>query len=88
MSDKIILNFEISGVYRKNNRDHTFTRQKRGIRKEDCVEQIYMEFGSNHGVKRKDIRIDEVKVIPDEELSDPILKELAEGKNVRIVLKD
>ncbi len=88
MSEKIVLNFEISGVYRKNNQDNTFTRQKRGMRKENCVEQLYMDIGSNHGVKRKDIKIYEVKVIPDEELIDPILKELAEGKNIRIVLKE
>ncbi|MHA2297084.1 MAG: 50S ribosomal protein L18Ae [Candidatus Hodarchaeales archaeon] len=88
MSDIKIKNFKITGEFRKNRDVITFTRVKRGLKKAECIDQIYKELGSKHRVKRDKIKVTGIQVIKDEDLEDPVLKSLADGKNVRIVFKD
>ncbi|MFW9994633.1 MAG: 50S ribosomal protein L18Ae [Candidatus Odinarchaeota archaeon] len=88
MNDVKIMNFKISGEYMKNQQVITFTRVKRGLKKEECIDQVYKELGSNHRVQRKEIKIKNIEIIPDEELEDPVMKSLADGKNVRFAFKD
>ncbi|MCE4612915.1 MAG: 50S ribosomal protein L18a [Desulfurococcales archaeon] len=50
----------------------------RALKEEHAIERVYSELGSRHKLKRRHIRIKEVKAVPIEEIEDPAILRLAE----------
>ncbi|MEB3860149.1 MAG: 50S ribosomal protein L18a [Desulfurococcales archaeon] len=50
----------------------------RALREEHALERVYSELGSRHKLRRKHIRIKEVKPVPLEEVDDPNIIRLSE----------
>jgi len=61
--------YRIIGLIRKPNFENRFRKEIRAVRPEDAVEELYKLFGSRHRVKRFQIKIERVEVVPAEELS-------------------
>jgi len=72
--------FRIAGKINKPNWKTNFKKEVRALKPEDAVEKIYKELGSKHRAKRFQIKILEVKEIPPEEVTNPIIKKLATGE--------
>ncbi|MFX1597484.1 MAG: 50S ribosomal protein L18Ae [Promethearchaeota archaeon] len=58
-----VKNFIIKGVFKKKDRTYDFSKLVRALRKEDAIEKIYTDLGSNHRVKRRDIEIKAIEEI-------------------------
>ena len=85
MSEKTtIKNFLITGSYTHKGKQVKFKREFRAVKQEDAVEKIYLNLGSNHGVKRNLIKIADVKEISADEIQDKLVKEFATNKNISI----
>ena len=72
--------FRVTGKIDKPNWKTNFRKEVRALKPEDAVEKIYKELGSKHRAKRFQIKILEVKEIPPEEITNPIIKKLVTGE--------
>jgi len=55
-----------------------FEKEIRALKVEDALDKLYTELGSKHRLKRKQIKIFDVKEITPSEANDPLIKRLAE----------
>ncbi|ASJ07534.1 50S ribosomal protein L18Ae [Thermococcus pacificus] len=69
--------FRVKGVFERNGKKERFTREYRGLKKEDVVEILYSEVGSKHRVPRNKIWIEAVEEIKPEEAENPIVRKLS-----------
>ncbi len=51
-----------------------FTKEFRAVKEEDIYEKLYSIFGSKHGIKRNQIKIDSIEEIAEDEVQDPVVK--------------
>jgi large subunit ribosomal protein LX len=51
-----------------------FTKEFRAVKEEDLYEKLYSIFGSKHGIKRSQIKIDSIEEISEDEVEDHIVK--------------
>ena len=68
--------FRIIGEYRKNLMKIRFSKEVRALKREDALEIVFSEIGSSHKVKRRNIKILEIKEIKPEEVKSPLIKGL------------
>ncbi len=55
-----------------------FTKEYKAMKEEDVLESIYSDIGSRHHVKRTLIKIEEIKEISEDEITDPVLQKIVE----------
>ena len=72
--------FRVTGEINKPNLKTKFQKEIRALKKEDAVDRVYKEVGSNHRAKRFQIKILKVEQISLEEATDPIVKKLSLGE--------
>lgn len=72
--------FRIRGEITHPSMRTSFMKEVRALKLQDALERIYSEMGSRHKLERCHIRITEVREIPPEEVTDPILKQLLESE--------
>ncbi|OYT61396.1 MAG: 50S ribosomal protein LX [Thermofilum sp. ex4484_15] len=53
-----------------------FNIEKTGIHEKEVLERVLSEIGSRHRLKRKLIRIKEIRELREEEVEDPLVKDL------------
>ncbi|MFX1486802.1 MAG: 50S ribosomal protein L18Ae [Promethearchaeota archaeon] len=58
-----VKDFIIKGVFKKKDRIYDFSKVIRALKKEDAIEKIYMDLGSNHRVRRRNVRIKAIEEI-------------------------
>lgn len=58
-----VKNFMIKGVFKKRDRVYDFSKVIRALKKEDAIEKIYMDLGSNHRVRRRNVKIEVIEEI-------------------------
>lgn len=68
--------FRVRGTFRMGPQAQPFTKEVAAPTQEEAVERVLSLLGSKHRTKRRDIRIDEVKEIGAEEVSDPAVEHL------------
>jgi large subunit ribosomal protein LX len=68
--------FRIKGEILGKDEPMIFTKEYRALKEEDALELLYSEVGSRHHVRRRMIKIHEVKEISEDEVTDPILKKM------------
>ena len=68
--------FRIHGKFMMGDTLHPFKRELKGIDEQDIKEKIYSEFGSKHRIIRNKIKIEEIVEISEDEIQDPLIKEL------------
>ena len=68
--------FRIEGSIIKKNFVMPFLKDIRALKKEDAIEKIYADFGSQHRARRYNVKISSVKEISIEETKDPIIREM------------
>ncbi|CAD5244727.1 50S ribosomal protein L18Ae [Thermococcus camini] len=69
--------FRVKGIFERNGKKERFTREYRGLKKEDVIEILYSEVGSKHRVPRNKIWIESVEEIAPEEAENPIVRKLS-----------
>ncbi len=73
--------YRISGTFRMGlNKDNPFTIEVAAKKKDEAMEKIYALLGSRHGVKRREIRINEVKALKKDEIEDPVVRYQVAGE--------
>jgi large subunit ribosomal protein LX len=73
MSSKI---WRATGVYMKNKRSFTFSRELLADKDTHVREKVLSELGSRHRVKRRDIDITEIKEIKPEDVTNFELRKI------------
>ncbi len=68
--------YRIIGEYKKNLMKIRFSKEVRALKPEDALEIALSEVGSNHKVKRKDIKILEIKEIKPEEVKSVLIRSI------------
>ena len=76
--------FRVTGEINKPNLKTKFQKEIRALKKEDVVDRVYKEVGSNHRAKRFQIKILKVEQISLEEATDPIVKKLSLGETENV----
>jgi len=66
--------YRIKGKFVLGSEVQVFTKEYKAIKEEDIYEKIYSVFGSKHGIKRNQIKIESIEEITADEVEDPILK--------------
>lgn len=68
--------YRVKGSFLMGNRYQIFTKE---VLSSDPKEKIYSDFGNRHKVKRGNIKISHVKELKNDEITDPLIKQLAKG---------
>jgi len=76
MSVKI---FRIKGIITKPDYTMSFSKEVRAMNRNDARETLYTNFGSQHRVKRRNLKFTSIKEISIEEVTDDTILELSEG---------
>ena len=66
--------FRIKGSFVMGSETQVFTKELRAIKEEEIYEKLYSIFGSKHGIKRNQVKIDSIEEITEDEIEDPIVK--------------
>lgn len=73
--------FKVTGKFQMGTRIVDFSKEVIAKTKDDALEKIYSEIGSNHRTKRKKIDINDIVQIKQEELTNVFLKEMMVAEN-------
>lgn len=73
--------YRVEGVFLMGDRWQPFSKEVIGKDEDEAREKIYSVLGSRHRVKRKMIKIKNVREISMEEIEDPVVKYLMEREN-------
>ena len=55
------MNFVATGIFIKNGQENKFKKELTAVSEKAAKEKIYAEFGSKNNLKRKDIKITDLK---------------------------
>ncbi|MBQ2962674.1 50S ribosomal protein L18Ae [Methanobrevibacter sp.] len=66
--------YRIKGSFVMGSETQVFTKEFRAVKEEDIYEKLYSIFGSKHGIKRNQIKIDSIEEIAEDEVQDPVVK--------------
>ncbi len=66
--------YRVKGNFVMGSQVQVFTKEYRAFKEEDIYEKIYSVFGSKHGLKKNQIKIESVEEISADEVEDPIVK--------------
>ena len=66
--------YRIKGSFAMGSETQVFTKELKAIKEEDIYEKLYSIFGSKHGIKRNQVKIDSIEEITEDEIEDPIVK--------------
>lgn len=66
--------FRIKGSFVMGSETQVFTKEFRAIKEEEIYEKLYSIFGSKHGIKRNQIKVDSIEEITEDEVLDPVVK--------------
>ncbi len=72
--------FRVTGEINKPNLKTSFSKEMVVAKPEHAVEKAYAEIGSQHRVKRFQIKILNVEEVPPEQIENPILKKIVTGE--------
>jgi len=51
-----------------------FTKEVASLNKEEAKERVYSDLGSKHRVKRRNIKVEEIEEIAEDEITNPLVK--------------
>ncbi|WP_367116330.1 50S ribosomal protein L18Ae [Methanothermococcus sp.] len=68
--------FRITGRVLGKEEPMVFTKECKALKEEDALEFIYSDIGSKHHVKRTMVKIEEIKEISEDEITDLILQKI------------
>ena len=66
--------FRIKGSFVMGSETQVFTKEFRAIKEEEIYEKLYSIFGSKHGIKRNQIKVDSIEESTEDEVLDPVVK--------------
>ena len=66
--------YRVKGNFVMGSEVQVFTKEYKAFKEEDIYEKIYSVFGSKHGIKKNQIKIEYVEEISADEVEDPIVK--------------
>ena len=69
--------FRIQGTYYKNHKKYLFRKEVRALKEKDALDKVYSQITSI-GLLRRQIKIEEIKVISPDECQDYLIKELSQ----------
>lgn len=69
--------YRIIGTYYKNHKKYLFRKEERALKEEDALEKALSKITSI-GILRRQIKIQEIKVISPEEAQDYLIRELSQ----------
>ncbi len=73
--------YKISGTFKMGSvEQNPFTIELAAKRKDEAVNKLYSILGSKHGVKRREVKITEVKSLKKEEIEDPVVRYQVTGE--------
>ena len=68
--------FRVTGFYTKNRVKYSFRKEVRAIKEQDALEKV-ISLITSVGLYRRQIKIEEIKVIKPEETSDMLIREIS-----------
>ena len=66
--------FKAKGSFKIGERFQPFRKEIVAETKDLAIERIYSVFGSRHRVKRKEIKIEEIQELKEDDITDPVTK--------------
>lgn len=73
--------YRVSGTFRMGAiEENPFTIEIAARKKDEVADKVYSLLGSKHGVKRRDIKLKEVKAIKKDDITDHVVRYLVTGE--------
>ena len=73
--------YRISGTFRMGAiQENPFTIEIAAGKKDEAINKVYSMLGSKHGVKRREIRLKEVKPLKKDDIEDHVVRYLVTGE--------
>ena len=66
--------FRISGSFKQKRQATSFTKEYLAVTEENALAKLYSQFGSKNRVKRRQIKIQSIKEITKDEVTDPLVE--------------
>lgn len=79
-----IKNFRLKGFYNERGKKISFNQETRALNENEAKEKIYLFYGSKHKIKRQQITFLELKELKVDEITDPLVQEFANNKDLSI----
>ena len=76
---KSITVFKVTGNFRKGKKSQIFTKEICGKNKQEAEEHVLSIIGSKHRAKRREITIEKIEKIPNDKVTDIIIKQMIGG---------
>ena len=64
--------YRIKGSFVMGSETQVFTKEFKAIKEEDIYEKLYSIFGSKHGIKRNQVKIDSIEEIAEDDVVEEI----------------
>lgn len=66
--------FKVTGKFKLGEEVHPFTKEMKAVEEEHIYEKLYAQFGSQHGLSKEQIKIEDISEITADEVTDPIIQ--------------
>ncbi|MHA2176627.1 MAG: 50S ribosomal protein L18Ae [Candidatus Hodarchaeales archaeon] len=74
--EKSVRIFRISGLFKQRRETTPFTKEILAITEENAKNKLFAEFGSKNRLKRRQIKIQNIKEIQKEDITDPLIEKI------------
>jgi len=71
--------FRVTGNFRKGKKRQIFTKEICVKNKQEAEEYVFSIIGSKHRAKRREITIEKIEKIPNDKVTDNIIKQMIGG---------
>lgn len=75
-NEKSVKIFRISGSFKKRRETTSFSREFLALTEENAKDKLFSQLGSKNRIKRGQIKIQSVKQVPFEEVTDPLIEKI------------
>lgn len=82
--DVQVKNYKITFIKKPVKHNKRYEVELRALNKEDALDKAYAILGSKHRLGRLQLEVEKIKELTEQQLRNPILRELALNDNVKI----
>jgi len=68
--------FRVEGLFKMGEKFQPFKKELIAETKDSAIEKVYSVFGSMHRVRRKEIKIENIQELKEDDITDPVTKYL------------
>ena len=77
--EKSVKIYRISGYFKQRRESTPFAKEYLALTQRDAKDKLFSQFGSKNRLKRNQIKIQSIKEISQDEITDPVIEKILEN---------